>query len=172
MESEPIGRKLIIRPATEKDLREVYRIEKASFPDYYPYGLLLTYLHIARDLFLVALLNDIIVGYVIGVIRRNRIGHVVNIAVDSQFRRKGIGTELMKKLIELFKNREVELVRLEVRISNIPARKLYEKLGFTNEYIIPNYYIDGEACLVMVKRLECEYSPGRKPSLGRTARGV
>ncbi|RLE62732.1 MAG: ribosomal-protein-alanine N-acetyltransferase [Thermoprotei archaeon] len=156
MEKYLMGSKLIIRPATEQDIKAVYRIERSTFSDYYPYGLLLAYLHMVRDLFQVAVLDGKIIGYVIGVIRRNNLGHIVNIAVDPQFRRKGVGTELMKRLIELFRNRGVKLIRLEVRVSNTPARKLYEKLGFTSEYIIPNYYIDGEPCLVMVKRLSYE----------------
>jgi len=52
------------------------------------------------------------------------------IAVLPDFRRKGIGKELLKKLLDILKEEGVEEVFLEVRESNIPAIELYRRFGF------------------------------------------
>ena len=69
------------------------------------------------------------------------------IVVDSQYRCKGIATELLKSIISL----EPENITLEVREDNIPAINLYKKLGFEVVSKRQNYYgnVDG---LLMIRR--------------------
>ncbi len=94
-----------------------------------------------------------IVGYVIGTVRFPNMGHVLNIAVDPQFRRRGVGTALMKKLMEYFRGRGVSLVRLEARESNRSAHKFYLSLGFEMIGKVPLYYSDGETAFLFEKEL-------------------
>ncbi|RLF16495.1 MAG: ribosomal-protein-alanine N-acetyltransferase [Thermoprotei archaeon] len=146
------GLEIILRQVTASDIPEIYQIEKLSFKDPYPPSLLETLAILSNDTFIVAEYDKHVVGYVIGTLRWDVVGHIINIAIHPDFRRKGIGEVLMKEVMKALKKKGATMFRLEVRISNIPAQCLYEKLGFRKVGVIPNYYSDGEACYVMVKR--------------------
>ena len=79
--------------------------------------------------FWVALLGDNVAGY-IGA--HNIVGevYITNVAVNSTFRRKGVAENLVKYLISVSEAENADFVTLEVRESNLPARSLYEKMGF------------------------------------------
>ena len=65
---------------------------------------------------------------------------MMNIAVSSQHRQKGIAQNLVQRLIEALLDKEVYSLTLEVRASNEPAKALYSKLGFLQVGRRPNYY--------------------------------
>ena len=58
------------------------------------------------------------------------VGAIHEIVVDPEFRRKGVGLKLIKTAIEYLKKKNLQTVELWVGDENIPARKLYEKVGF------------------------------------------
>lgn len=139
---------MIIRRAEEKDLLEIYRIELDSFKDPYPYGLLKAFLH-HPGAYLVAVENEKIIGYSIGIVRFRDLGHIISIAVDKAHRGRGVGKKLLKETIERLVEMGVKKVRIEVRESNQVAINLYKKLGFVEKGRIEGYYPDGEAAIVM-----------------------
>lgn len=57
-------------------------------------------------------------------------GHITTLAVDKKKRKKGIGTKLIEQLLKDAKDAGLGKLFLEVRQSNIPAQKIYKKLGF------------------------------------------
>ena len=59
-----------------------------------------------------------------------RVGSIEILAVEADFRRRGIGTLLLKKLLELFKDKGIDTVTLSVPASEPAALKLYEGFGF------------------------------------------
>ena len=65
-------------------------------------------------------------------------GNVMNVAVAPQYRRMGIGQELVRRLLKLAQ--DVEQVFLEVRVSNAAAIALYQKAGFVPISIRKGYY--------------------------------
>ncbi len=67
-------------------------------------------------------------------------GNITNFAVDEAYRRKGIGTRLLKYMIDDAKDNQINAITLEVRVSNSPAIALYEKNGFKSEGIRPGFY--------------------------------
>jgi len=76
--------------------------------------------------------------------------HVTTIAVHPAWRRRGVGTSLMLRLVERSLERGIALVTLEVRPSNATARALYERLGFSEVGRRRGYYADtGEDALIM-----------------------
>ncbi len=84
-----------------------------------------------------------------------KVGHVISIAVLAEYRRRGVGSALMREAIEvLTKEYDVDAIYLEVRVSNEPAIRMYEKFGFVKSRIISHYYRDGEDAYVMVKRIK------------------
>lgn len=130
--------KSVIRPFRVVDLDKVYEIECNSFP--YPWSrFLFKRLHYKNPLgFLVAVRNDEVIGYgIVEIVRRRglkselkRFGHLLNLAVDPPFRRKGVGGELVSALILYMQGKGVEDILLEVRVSNSVARNFYSKWGF------------------------------------------
>lgn len=84
-----------------------------------------------------------VAGYIITCIE-GRSAHVISIAVRRDHRRRGVGSTLLcTALKELIAGR-VERVYLEVRASNAPAIRLYEKAGFEVVERLSAYYSDGE----------------------------
>lgn len=66
--------------------------------------------------------------------------HINTIAVDPLHRRAGLGTTLMRHVMEEAVRAGVRRATLEVRASNEPARRLYAGLGFTEAGVRPGYY--------------------------------
>jgi ribosomal protein S18 acetylase RimI-like enzyme len=94
------------------------------------------------DLFLVAEIRDVVVGFVYGresknvpdeVLRRwkaTKVGSVEVLAVEEEHRRKGIATMLLDRLFVVFRERGVDTVTLSVPADQSGAKELYDKLGF------------------------------------------
>ena len=139
----------MIRKFKRSDLEEILRIEEKAFPKS-PYDGF-TFLHFASaypDNFMVYVYEDKgkslnkIVGYIIFYPE----GHIVSIAVHPAYRRRGIGTEFVEAVLKRTKGK----ASVEVRASNELAKKFYNHLGFSLRTIIPKYYGDEDA-LVMVR---------------------
>ena len=76
--------------------------------------------------------------------------HLHNIAVRLDMRRKKIAFRLLAEAIRRSRLEGARWVTLEVRLSNLPAQKMYEKFGFSIKGIRPGYYTDtGEDALIM-----------------------
>lgn len=83
--------------------------------------------------------NGTVIGYV-GYWKVVDEGHITNIAVSPDYRRKGIASEMLSKIIKAAYDDKLYLLTLEVRKSNIAAQKLYEKFGFEPLGERKNYY--------------------------------
>jgi ribosomal-protein-alanine N-acetyltransferase len=82
-----------------------------------------------------------ILGYVVF----SQDGHIISIAVLPQYRRKGIGTQLLQRVM---KTPRIKKVWAEVRRSNQGAQAFYSKMGFEITDRIPNYYGNEDALIV------------------------
>ena len=81
-------------------------------------------------------------------------GHITNIAVHPSWRRRGIGTRLLKAIAAHAYRQGARRMTLEVRRSNYKAQALYEKFGYSVVGVRPKYYLDdGEDALIMWKEL-------------------
>src|SRR5688500_6238902 len=67
--------------------------------------------------------------------------HINNLAVRGEFRGGGVGRALLEHVIQAGAARGASRATLEVRRSNAPARRLYERLGFSVAATRPNYYV-------------------------------
>lgn len=80
-------------------------------------------------------------------------GDITNIAVLKEYRGMGIASSMMKELFSICLNEGADSITLEVRASNIPAQKLYEKFNFKCEGIRKGFYSDNkEDALIMWNR--------------------
>lgn len=75
--------------------------------------------------------------------------HIATIAAHPQYRGCGLGQWLMIALLDKAQERGARVATLEVRISNLSAQKLYDKLGFDVVGMRRKYYRDGEDGLIM-----------------------
>ena len=83
-------------------------------------------------------------------------GDVVDIhtlTVRDDYRRRGIGQELLRQLEEWSKDRGIARVMLEVAVSNHAAIQLYQRAGYREIKIRPNYYGAGQDAYVMERNL-------------------
>jgi ribosomal-protein-alanine N-acetyltransferase len=81
-------------------------------------------------------------------------GEVMNIAVAKEERGKGLSRILMDALLEKARAEKVEILRLEVRASNLAAKSLYESYGFQYTGLRKGYYsAPREDALLMEKRI-------------------
>lgn len=140
-----------------KDLPKILNIETDTFPEPWPKNFFENIIDTAPDLFFVAEDEEEIVGYIIGYIRKKRynggitlLGHILNIAVLEEHRKKGIGTMLMDELEARFILLEATQSFLEVRESNMVAQKFYAKRDYFITGRIKDYYGDEDA-LIMTK---------------------
>lgn len=78
---------------------------------------------------------------------------IVNIVVDKASRQQGIGKRLMHEALQYCKVHDVDMMSLEVRVSNQAAIHLYESFGFKQEAIRKNYYNNGDDALLMVLKI-------------------
>jgi [ribosomal protein S18]-alanine N-acetyltransferase len=83
--------------------------------------------------------------------------HILNVAVHPNLRRSGIAMALMAAVIDEAKAKNIRLVTLEVRRSNLAARSLYRKLNFEERRLRTNYYGPGEDAIVMELHLGGAY---------------
>lgn len=138
---------MIIRDFLLSDLDDVVRIEYEAFDDPYPVGILLQ-LYNAGAGFLVAQVAQTIVGYVIFWIKEGQ-GHIIVIAVDSNYQDMKVGSLLLEKTCFIFKRNNINTVFLEVRKSNIRAINFYKRNGFVKINEEDDYYNDGESAIIM-----------------------
>ncbi|MEM3437096.1 MAG: ribosomal protein S18-alanine N-acetyltransferase [Nitrososphaerales archaeon] len=149
----------IIRNCSKEDLPSVISINLASLPEHYSNIFFEEILNELPEAFLIAEKNGVVVGYIMCRIEYGlsvlhkfglaRKGHIVSLAVLEQHRRKGLGYSLVKEALQALKNKNCSEVFLEVRVSNLEAIKLYEKLGFKVISKLRWYYRDGEDAYLM-----------------------
>lgn len=152
-----------IRIVRSRDLLEILAINKKSFVLPYGASVFQEFFREHRETFLVAELGDRVVGYSMSRLMRRisfrglgvkRMGHIMSIAIHPEFRRKGIGRNLLAQTLENLSDHGAEEARLEVRVSNRLAIAMYESFGFEREKVLDGYYSDGEDAILMVKCLE------------------
>lgn len=142
-----------IRPLTKADIKTVAGLEKASFSAPWTQESLLSTLSRADFIgYVLETDGGEIVGYVFGSILFED-AELHRIAVKSESRGKGYGGRVLDGFLQGVKARGGERVFLEVRVSNAPARKLYDSRGFDLFRTRRYYYDDGEDALEMKKEL-------------------
>ena len=92
--------------------------------------------------------QDELIGYCFILIAQTE-AEILNIAIDINFQRKGLGEILLKECFERLKSQQAKNLFLEVRQSNHAAKNLYSKIGFKTIGIRKNYYSDNEDANMM-----------------------
>ena len=153
----------VIRRCEASDLQAVIDINMAALPEHYSDYFFESILRELPDAFILAELNGKTVGYImckiefgfsnfrkLGFVKK---GHVVSVAVLEEHRGKSIGKALMVEGINGLMHRKADEIYLEVRVSNISAIKMYQKLHFEIKSRLRSYYRDGEDAYLMALEL-------------------
>ncbi len=94
-----------------------------------------------------------VVGFIFIMVHSNGTGHVTTIGIAPEHRRRGLAERLLSHAEDALRNRGVNTVALEVRVSNIAAQSLYRGLNYAAVQRISAYYNNGEDAFLMVKPL-------------------
>ena len=95
--------------------------------------------------------KDRIVGYIIAWVIAPVESQVGSIAVLPEYRRRGLGRQMLEILFAACRETGTRDTYLEVRVSNEPAIALYRSMGFENDGIRKRYYQDGEDAYTMAR---------------------
>ncbi len=136
-----------------ENIDQVLAIERASFTKPWSKNLFLSeFRSPSVSMLMVALGNDPVrgvVGYIVCWIVADEL-HILNLAVDQSFRRRGIAKKLVLSALRQAHQKGVKRAFLEVRSSNTAAKKLYSDLGFSGTSVRRDYYEEPiEDALVM-----------------------
>jgi ribosomal protein S18 acetylase RimI-like enzyme len=125
---------MTIRYAKQEDLAKVINIEKLSFSHPWDHEFIET---LSKEIFLIFGEEDVYGFLIAGCCYRNISATVLKIAVHPDYRRRGIATNLLCKLFEILKDKQIADIDVVVEVIWEPAIALYKKVGFKVASRIP-----------------------------------
>ena len=130
------------------DLEEAYNIELEVNPSPWKYETFLSSFEVGHKGLICKNYNQMIGFIIFSPISPE--AHILSISVRNEMQSKGIGTLLLKSMLDQCKVMNYKKIFLEVRVSNEKAINFYEKFGFSKDAIRDNYYTDNsEDALLM-----------------------
>ena len=130
------------------DLEEAYKIELDVNPSPWKYETFLSSFEVGHK-GLICKKDNLMIGFII-FSPISPEAHILSISVRNEMQSKGIGTLLLKSMLDQCKVMNYKKIFLEVRVSNEKAINFYEKFGFNKDAIRNNYYTDNsEDALLM-----------------------
>ncbi|MFC4535121.1 ribosomal protein S18-alanine N-acetyltransferase [Sphaerisporangium dianthi] len=146
-----------LRQMTVGDLPAVLAIERSTFPfDAWSEGMLrgeLADQPRTRHYIVAVADGGEVVGYA-GLAAAGDQADVQTIAVSADRQRAGIGSAMLRALLDEATRRGAEAVFLEVRADNPPAQTMYERFGFERIGLRREYYDDGTDAIMMMRKLD------------------
>lgn len=136
-----------------QDLDLIANNLESDFDNFWNYNVFKSELENGNSKYLVAKIDNKIVGFA-GIIPIVDEADISNIVVHKDFRSQKIGSCLLEGLLDLASSLNLKCINLEVRESNIPAIKLYEKYGFEVCGLRKKYYNNFENAILMKKILK------------------
>lgn len=121
------------------DLENIKNILISEFDDFWNYNILKEELNSPNSLYIVAKLNNEIVGFA-GLKFSIDEADIMNIVTKKSYRNNGVATLLLENLISICKDLKLSSIFLEVNEENTIAIHLYETFGFKNIGLRKNYY--------------------------------
>ena len=128
-----------IRWMVRRDIEEVLEIEQASFEFPWTEEDFLRSLRQRNCIGMVAEYQEKVAGYMIYELAKNKI-QLINLATSRQYRRLGVGTQMIAKLIGKLSQQRRNRISLEIRETNLPAQIFFRSTGFLATQILKNHY--------------------------------
>ena len=143
---------MLIKNPTSSDVKKLYELELKAFKnDFYPLIFFRQAIELFPNTLYVAEKDDNLVGYCMGstVIGHKDKGWILSIAVDDNFRREGIGSKLLERVIEELKAIGCGEIYLTVNPLNTGAKRTFEMCGFKMISIDDKYFGEGNPREIM-----------------------
>lgn len=134
---------MIIRAMEMRDIEAVAILEAENFSEPWSTNSFIEEIRKETSLYIVAYEGETLVG-ICGLVTSFDEGEVLNVSVAKEYRKQGIAYQMLQHLLNEGERKGIKHFTLEVREGNVPARTLYEKLGFVCEGIRPNFYRNPE----------------------------
>ncbi len=131
-----------LRTMQEADLSVVVEIEIAAYPFPWTKQIFHDCLRVGYHAWVLELDYNL-VGYGMMSMAANE-AHILNLCVHPSFQRCGYGRRILNHLLKLAKQKQVEIIFLEVRPSNQAAINLYQQIGFNQVGMRKKYYPNGD----------------------------
>ena len=142
-----------IRWMIRRDMPEVLRSEQDSFDYSWTEDDFLRCLRQRNCIGMVAEHDDRVVGFMIYELHKTKL-HVLNFAVAPEWRRLGIGTQMVMKLVGKLSSHRRTKITLAVRESNLNAQLFFRTQAFKASRVLRSYYEDsGEDAYLMNYRI-------------------
>ncbi len=142
-----------LRAMSPSDIDQIMVIERASFTSPWSARFFLEEIRVSYSKSILAEIDGRVIAYIVYWQLPTDVD-IHNLAVNPDFRRRGIGQGLLTATIDHARERQLNRVTLEVRQSNRIAQRLYESLGFQPKGLRRGYYSnDGEDAIIMVLEL-------------------
>jgi [ribosomal protein S18]-alanine N-acetyltransferase len=130
-----------IRWMIRRDMPEVLAIENRSFEFPWSDEDFIRCLRQRNCIGMVAEYDERVVGFMIYELHKNRL-HVLNFAVRPEFRRRGVGTAMMRKLIGKLSEQRRNRILLEIRETNLDAQLFFRDRNFRAISVLRAFYED------------------------------
>lgn len=130
-----------IRWMIRRDMAEVLQIERASFEYHWTEADFLHCLRQRNCIGMVAEHGSRVVGFMIYELYNNRL-HILNFAVDPDYRQSGVGNQMIEKLVNKLAQQRREFITLEVRETNLQAQLFFRGQGFHATRVLRDHYQD------------------------------
>ena len=129
---------LTFRPMTLDDIDAVMLLEEAVYPFPWTKRIFKDCIRVGYDCWLALFQNTVVAHAVISVAAGE--SHMLNLSVTSDLQGKGIGKQFVQFLINIARNKQAEIMMLEVRASNVRAINCYNSAGFNEIGSRKDYY--------------------------------
>lgn len=146
-----------IRWMIRSDMSQVLQIESDSFDFAWSEQVFISYLRQRNCIGMVNEIDNCVAGFMVYELYENRM-HLVNFCVKAEFRRTGVGTEMMKKLVSKLSEQRRNRIMLEVRETNLIAQQFFKSMGFRAISVLRGFYEEtDEDAYLMQYRLRSEF---------------
>jgi ribosomal-protein-alanine N-acetyltransferase len=130
-----------IRWMIRRDMPEVLDIERNSFEFPWFEEDFIRCLRQRNCIGMVAEHGERVVGFMIYELHKTRL-HILNFAVAAEYRRRGVGQQMIEKLIAKLSSQRRTRITLEVRETNLPAQLFFKSAEFRAVTVLRAYYED------------------------------
>jgi len=130
-----------IRWMIRRDMPEVQEIEQRRFEFPWSEEDFVRCLRQRNCIGMVAEHGERIVGFMIYELHKNRL-HILNFAVHPEYCRRGVGGQMVRKLISKLSPQRRSRIMLEVRETNLAAQLFFKQLGFRAISLLREFYED------------------------------
>ncbi len=118
-----------IRWMIRRDMEQVLAIEQSAFDDPWDEEAFVAFLRRKNCIGMVAERGDEVLGYMIYELHKNQL-HLANFAVHKDLQRRGVGMQMMQKLVNKLAAQRRERIVLDVSENNRPGQEFFKKVGF------------------------------------------